>query len=280
MAERTDIQDHIIYLAPPGQLDIAIERFSSIGFKVLPGGTHVDGLTYNALVVLGDGVYLELIAFTHEMSYYPPGTLARTHREQHRWADKLPGWIDMALLGLDQFVGEVINKHAGSTLYSPPADGGRTRPDGVELEWRVTFPEPEHGAGVLPFFCEDITSRDLRVPSEPPENTVHPSSAKGIAYVKLLSPTGLYASLVDRLNAVVGSKPLSSSRSETSWKISTLSGDPQHITRLILSVWDGSGDVALPKSGLVEVGFWVDKGRGGPAGDGPFGQRVVWVEST
>jgi Glyoxalase-like domain len=269
--------------------------------RVLPGGTHVDGLTYNALVVLGDGVYVELIAFTHEISYYPPGTLARTRREQHRWADKLPGWIDMALLGLDQFVGEVINKRAGSTLYSPPADGGRTRPDGVELEWRVTFPERELGAGVLPFFCEDITPRDLRVsahvpgsgaqeivnqfffhkvPSEPPGNTVHPSSAKGIAYVKLLSPTGLYASLVDQLNTVVGSKPLSSSRSETSWKISTLSGHPQHVTRLILSVRDGCGDVALPKSGLIEVGFWVDKRRGGPAGDGPLGQRVVWVELT
>ncbi|KAF9514420.1 hypothetical protein BS47DRAFT_1361642 [Hydnum rufescens UP504] len=245
MVERTDIQDHIIYLAPPGQLDIAIERFSSLGFKfpiILPARLR-------EAIVNGIG----------GRTSSPAGSI-------------------MALLGLDQFVGEVINKRAGRTLYSPPANGGRTRPDGVELEWRVTFPERGHEAGVLPFFCEDITPRDLRVPSEPPGNTAHPSSATGIAYVKLLSPTGLYAGLVDQLNAVIGSKPLSSSPSETSWEISTLSGDPQHVTRLILSVRDESGDV--PTSGIIEVGFWVDKGRGGPAGDGPLGHRVVWVQST
>jgi len=164
-------------------------------------------------------------------------------------------------------------------LYTSVADGGRTRPDGVVLKWRIIFPEREHGRGAIPFFCEDVAPRDLRVPSDPPENTAHPSSAKGIAYIKVLSPTERYATLVHHLSAIVGSKPLSSSPSDTTWILSTLSGDPQHFPRLIVSAGIESTGVVAPEGEITEVGFWVDKGRDGPVEDGPPGRRVVWVES-
>lgn len=117
------------------------------------------------------------------------------------------------------------------------------------------------------------------MPSDPPGNTAHPSSAKGVAYIKLLIPNERYATVVHHLNAVVGSKPLSSSSSETTWALSTLSGDPQHVTRLILSVGGESNGGIQLKGGITEVGFWVDKERGEPTEDGPPGRRVVWVES-
>jgi hypothetical protein len=44
--------------------------------------------------------------------------------------------------------------------------GGRKRPDGVEMVWEITAPrkwnELEDGMS-RPFFCGDVTSRELRV---------------------------------------------------------------------------------------------------------------------
>ena len=131
---------------------------------MIPGGTHTGGLTYNALVILSDGAYLELIAFTHPASYYPAGSADRKARESHTWANKTPGWIDYAHLGVDKSVSEVINGRKGGAVYEPPVDGGRTREDGVVLKWVITAPDVErHGRGTLPFFCGDITPRKLRV---------------------------------------------------------------------------------------------------------------------
>lgn len=48
--------------------------------------------------------------------------------------------------------------------YERSVSGGRTRPDGEVLKWRITAPTVEkHGRGLLPFFCGDVTDRSLRV---------------------------------------------------------------------------------------------------------------------
>ena len=44
-------------------LERAILTFTELGFQVVRGGTHADGLTSNALIVFSDGVYVELIQF-------------------------------------------------------------------------------------------------------------------------------------------------------------------------------------------------------------------------
>lgn len=71
--------------------------------------------------------------------------------------------------------------------YEEPIEGGRKRPDGEEVKWKVTFPKVGEGfqRGELPFFCHDITKRDLRVPSA---NTSHPSSAYGIKSLMIYVP--------------------------------------------------------------------------------------------
>jgi hypothetical protein len=141
------VLDHLIYLAPVGQLSKSIARFRTLGFNVIPGGTHADGLTANALVVLPSGVYLELIHFVKTPEETgPPGSPERKAREHHWWAHLEPGWIDWALLGRP-------GKHA-EQVYNEPQPGGRTREDGEKLEWNVTFPKVKYPRGTVPFYCE------------------------------------------------------------------------------------------------------------------------------
>lgn len=138
--------------------------------RVTPGGRHADGLTENALVIFEDGVYLELISFIHPPEHYLPGSFERADREGHWWSKMREGWIDWALLDL-QPVGNPIEEAVEGGVYAQGQEGGRVKPDGDELKWRVTFPNVEeehghergHGRGALPFFCKDITPRKRRV---------------------------------------------------------------------------------------------------------------------
>ncbi|KIY68765.1 hypothetical protein CYLTODRAFT_394890 [Cylindrobasidium torrendii FP15055 ss-10] len=207
MTEQTNILDHIIHLSPPGELDESVRHFRDLGFNVLPGGTHADGLTYNALVVLKSGVYIELISFVHPVEHYPAGSDDRARREGHWWAQKHPGWIDFSFLGVPG-VGDIINKRASNeglgALYRPGKEGGRIRPDGVQLKWVVTFP---HGHGLLPapFFCEDITPRENRVPSQGAE---HPSGAFDVGEVTLLVDKNELPTVTRKLANTLGVEPL------------------------------------------------------------------------
>jgi len=126
------------------------------------------------LQVLSDGVYLELISFTHPASHYPINSPERRKRDHHRWASKSPGWIDYAFLGNgstdhERSISNVINRRAakegtaGDVIYVPEVPGGRKRPDGVELKWLISSSQRDEQIGVLPFFCGDVTPRDLRV---------------------------------------------------------------------------------------------------------------------
>ena len=61
---------------------------------------------------------------------------------------------------------------------SGPQEGGRTRPDGVELRWRTAVLKSP-----LPFVIEDLTARDLRVPGGAAAE--HANGATGIASVAI-----------------------------------------------------------------------------------------------
>ena len=140
--------DHVVLVVL--DLERAIAEWRGRGFIVTPGGEHAGGLTHNALVGFTDGSYVELIAF-HDVA---------AARGRHQWqpiAERGGGWADFALLS-DDLVGDA--KMLGALVAKQPEDGGRTRPDGVALKWRtarLTAP--------LPFLIEDVSDRELRVPS-------------------------------------------------------------------------------------------------------------------
>jgi hypothetical protein len=158
--------DHVVLVVL--DLEAAVAEHRDRGFTVTSGGEHAGGLTHNALVGFEDGSYLELIAF-HD--------LAGAHGK-HSWApvaERGGGWADFALLSNDlrQDVAAL-----GDLVARPPEDGGRTRPDGLGIAWRVArLHKP------LPFLIEDLTARELRAPGG--DAAQHANRTAGLAGIIL-----------------------------------------------------------------------------------------------
>ena len=155
--------DHVVFVAR--DLNAAIADHRRRGFTVTPGGEHAGGVTRNALITFRDGSYLELVGFND---------LSRSLT--HRWwkvAADGGGLADFALLSDDLAADSAA---LADLIKTPPKEGGRIRPDGVELKWRAAFLTPP-----LPFVIEDLTARDLRVPGGAAAE--HANGATGIASV-------------------------------------------------------------------------------------------------
>ncbi|KAF5388928.1 hypothetical protein D9757_005029 [Collybiopsis confluens] len=232
--------DHIVHLTPVASVQEASEQFRSLGFNVLTGGTHEDQLTANALIVLADGAYFELISFTKHVSDYPPGSPQRDARENHRWAAKKPGWVDYGFLGngsMDERISDTINARANKILYEPEFHGGRRNPSGQVLQWLITSAAAKDRIGVLPFYCGDITPRELRasVPTSPASNVEHPNTALGFSHVHVLCKEEEIAKIAQEITYTVGHEPNTTEDSDSkrfSWPIHTSS---DFDSRLILS---------------------------------------------
>ena len=124
-----------------------------------------------------DGTYIELLSFTHPESHYPPSSPAHEARRTQPWANKLCGWVAYAFLGapkspaqplppLSMLLNRRLHDVGSSTWYEAEVVGGRRRSDGFEIKWEVTPPammSEKVGGTRLPFFCGDLTPRELRV---------------------------------------------------------------------------------------------------------------------
>jgi hypothetical protein len=197
--------DHIVLTVR--HLAGARREFTALGFNVIPGGVHAGGLTQNALIVLADGSYLELLA--------PAGPWSLGFYQLLRWAGLLrllnrgastfqrrftghlargPGLADFALLSPDLEAGIVAARRRGLPLEGP-LPGERMRPDRQRVAWRFAFPPDDD----LPFLIEDVTPRDRRVPSGAARE--HPNGVTGIGSLEiavqdLRHRTGRYRALL------------------------------------------------------------------------------------
>ena len=161
--------DHVVILVD--DLDLGIEQYRKLGFTVTPGGKH-PRFTHNALVPFADGSYLELIAF-----YEHPGSTAPG--EGHRWYKYVGtggGIIDYALVApnLDTLVADA---DARGFTHGAATPGARKRTDDVEIAWKSAMAKDDPNIGGLPFLIEDVTDRELRVPSE---SSTHDNTVRGI----------------------------------------------------------------------------------------------------
>lgn len=167
--------DHVILLLPYDMLSNPPSWLTE-HFTISPGGRHADNKTENRLVMFQDGTYLELIAFIND----------DPDKRKGHWWDKPYGVVDYAFTTTDLDYEGIVNRldSTGTGIsYDKPKGGGRTKPDGTEIKWEITFPNGVD-RGNVPFFCTDVTPRERRVPITK-ENTTHPSGAIGMAGMSL-----------------------------------------------------------------------------------------------
>jgi catechol 2,3-dioxygenase-like lactoylglutathione lyase family enzyme len=181
--------DHVVIAV--NDLDRAVVNYRSLGFTVYPGGVHHGGVSHNALVVFADGAYFEIIAY-------------REAAPANRWWRVLTtageGIVDFA--GLPENTEQDLHAARARGLdVEGPTPGGRLRLDGVRLDWQIVRPATTD----LPFWCGDVTPRELRVP----EGSIrqHPNGVTGISRVRIVVAD--LAASIARFKALVGPEAVS-----------------------------------------------------------------------
>lgn len=220
--------DHIIILVPYSQL-ASPPSWLTDNFTISPGGVHSDGCTENRLVLFQDGTYIELIAFVNDDP---------AKRKGHRWERKQFGFIDFAITTPTDPAGgdsatiyyNELSKRIAATAspaaalgiqYLEPIAGGRKKPDGTEIKWKLTIPtlqaELVKGTvapsvtGAVPFFCHDVTPRGLRVDTSNKQATTHPSAVKGIAQFSVIVPPQKLESYLALYSLILNTRPVRAS---------------------------------------------------------------------
>ncbi len=178
--------DHIVIVVK--ELDLALSDYGALGFTVVPGGEHADGLTHNALIAFADGSYLELIAFKQAP---PPSHLFARALE---WGG---GIVTYALLPGD-IKRTIEEAHERGLDITGPQPGGRVKPDGTQISWQTSRPATND----LPFLCADVTPRQRRVPGGAARQ--HSNGVTGIANITIVVADP--AASTERYRALLGIK--------------------------------------------------------------------------
>ena len=135
--------DHLVYATP--DLAAGIERVERLlGVKAVPGGQHPGAGTRNALIGLGEGIYLEIIGPDPDQ---PKPVRARRFGIDELRAPRLVTW---AAKGTD-LEGIVKDAKSHGIDLGQVQFGSRKRPDGVLLAWRLTVSPT---SGIIPFFID------------------------------------------------------------------------------------------------------------------------------
>ena len=135
--------DHLVYAVP--ELTSAVEDLHRLlGVRAASGGRHVGFGTHNALLGLGPGAYLELIAPDPSQPIPPVSQFIGFGTEP-----RLAGWA-VRTCDID---GQVAGARAAGFDPGPILEMSRERPDGVTLAWRLTWPLGE-GGGLIPFLID------------------------------------------------------------------------------------------------------------------------------
>lgn len=172
--------DHVILGVD--DLDRGVQAFeAATGVKPVYGGKHPGG-THNALVSLGDGIYLEILAVQAGVTV--PADYA--HLKQTKTLTPI-GW---AVSSKDS--AQLRNRLSTAGIpVSEPVDGSRTMPTGSRLSWQ-SFPLKE-SSPEAPFFI--VWSAQTAHPS-----TTSPSGCK-LEQWSIASPR---VKDLERLNQALG----------------------------------------------------------------------------
>jgi Glyoxalase-like domain len=131
-------------------------RLAAVGIATEYGGPHSNHATEMAVASFPDGSYLEVMAIV-------PNADAKA-LAAHYWSKQLQGNAGPAAWAVrgDHLAEEAARLTAAGIAVSSPVRGGRTRPDGVRLDWENVTVGPEPNGTFFPFIIHDFTPRPNR----------------------------------------------------------------------------------------------------------------------
>lgn len=140
--------DHLVYAVP--DLDAGVEAIAGrLGVRPSAGGSHPGFGTRNALLALGPESYLEVVGPDPDQPDPREDGRSRPFGIDQLEEPRLVTWA----VRPRAIVGSVAAlRDAGFDLPDPIAMG-RSRPDGVMLEWQLTVPMAV-GEGLVPFLID------------------------------------------------------------------------------------------------------------------------------
>lgn len=152
--------DHLVYAVP--DLSVALDWFAEhAGLRPAIGGRHLHQGTHNAVVNLGQGAYLEIVAPDPENTTIPPprwmGVDLVRQPQMVRWSLKNNDLPRQATLL------RTINPELGS-IHT----GQRQLTTGELLRWQMTLPLAQPAVDLIPFFL-DWSSSDFHPTDRMPE---------------------------------------------------------------------------------------------------------------
>lgn len=163
----TIVVDHVVIGCP--DLDRMMQSFASAGLPGNDGGMHADGATRMGIISFPDGSYIELIS--------PAGGRTKPMFSEKRLRADVPCAWAIRSNDLDA---DAARFEGRGVRVRGPFSGGRQRPDGVDLRWRIAEVGPGDLGETLPFLIQDETSRWLRT-NAPASSSIR--DAWGVAIV-------------------------------------------------------------------------------------------------
>ncbi len=138
--------DHLVYSA--ADLSAGMDRIESLlGVRPVVGGQHPQWGTHNALLSLGSGTYLEVIAPDPSLAVPQRGVLLQTTAQRQPW---LATWA-LGVSGIDRLAIRAIRADTG---IGPVEQGQRQTPSGGWLKWKLTDLYALPMGGAIPFLIE------------------------------------------------------------------------------------------------------------------------------
>ncbi len=152
--------DHAVFAGR--DLGALEETFSAAGFETSYGGTHSNGVTHMHLVGFGNRSYIELIS-KNDLSKYAPW-----------WNDQIDA--DTGTTAWSISVDDIESESQRLTIEGLAVEGptgyARSRPDGTDVKWDLSFLGDRPRGSPLPMLEMDHTPLEWRV-----DITIDPASA-------------------------------------------------------------------------------------------------------
>lgn len=138
--------DHIVYATP--DLDAAVDQLeAALGVRAVIGGQHPAWATRNALIALGDLVYLEVVGPDPDA---PAPERPRPFGIDALRSPRLATWVVRAT-ALERLVAEA---KANGVDLGDVQKRSRRRPDGTLLRWTMTDLAMAREDGLIPCFID------------------------------------------------------------------------------------------------------------------------------